>query len=171
MSGPGKLDNIKSGGEIMIFVRETIIGPMAIGGDEEFVTHLYLPNSTAKLKNFDREETPLAREAFRQLELYLDGRLREFNLPLKPEGTPFLKRVWGKLLEVPYGKTASYKDIAIASGNPKATRAVGMANAKNPIAIIIPCHRIIGTNGKLVGFGGGLDLKSWLLELEARNTG
>lgn len=154
----------------MIFVRETVIGPIAIGGNNEFITHLYLPNSTAGLGHFDREETPPVREAFRQLELYFNGKLREFSLPLKPEGTPFLKRVWEKLMEVPYGKTASYKDLAIASGNPKATRAVGMANAKNPIAIIIPCHRIIGSNGKLVGFGGGLELKSWLLALEARNT-
>lgn len=154
----------------MFFVRETPIGRFAIGVDEEYITHLCFPNSTARLKNFDRDETPLVREAFRQLEMYLDGRLQVFSLPLKPEGTPFLKRVWEKLLEIPYGKTASYKDIAIASGNPKATRAVGMANAKNPISIIIPCHRVIGSNGKLVGFGGGLEMKSWLLELEAQHS-
>jgi len=81
-----------------------------------------------------------------------------------------MKRVWEKLVKVPYGKTTSYKDLAIASGNPKATRAVGMANARNPIAIFIPCHRVIGSSGKLVGFGGGLELKSWLLALEARNS-
>lgn len=155
----------------MVFVRETAIGRIGIEGDEGLITRLYLPNRATELDHFGGDETPVVREAFRQLEMYLDGKLREFSLPLEPEGTPFLKHVWGKLVEVPYGKTASYKDLAIASGNPKATRAVGMANARNPIAIFIPCHRIIGTNGKLVGFGGGLELKSWLLALEARNAG
>ncbi|HDQ92609.1 MAG TPA: methylated-DNA--[protein]-cysteine S-methyltransferase [Synergistetes bacterium] len=155
----------------MISVRETIIGRIGIEGDEVSITRLYLPNRAVELEHFDRDETPVVQEAFRQLEMYLDGRLREFSLPLRPEGTPFLKRVWEKLVEVPYGRTASYKELAIASGNPKATRAVGMANARNPIAIFIPCHRIIGTNGTLVGFGGGLELKSWLLALEARNAG
>ncbi|MPM31131.1 Methylated-DNA--protein-cysteine methyltransferase, constitutive [bioreactor metagenome] len=110
------------------------------------------------------------KEAFRQLELYLAGKLKRFDLPLKAEGTPFMKKVWEKLVEVPYGTTASYKDLAIASGNPKAVRAVGMANARNPIAIFIPCHRIIGTNGKLVGYGGGLELKTWLLDMEASHS-
>ncbi len=155
----------------MISVSETAIGPIGIEGDERSITRLYLPNRAIELKDFDGDETPVVREAFRQLELYLDGRLREFSLPLRPEGTPFMKRVWEKLAQVPYGKTTSYRDLAIASGNPKATRAVGMANARNPIAIFIPCHRVIGTSGKLVGFGGGLELKSWLLALEARNTG
>ncbi|MEA4880783.1 MAG: methylated-DNA--[protein]-cysteine S-methyltransferase [Synergistaceae bacterium] len=155
----------------MLFVRETSIGPIAIGVDDTHVTHLHLPRTTAELTGFDEGETDLAREAFRQLELYLEGKLRVFNLPLRPEGTSFMKRVWDKLLEIPYGKTASYKDIAMAAGSPKAVRAVGMANARNPISIIIPCHRIIGASGKLVGYGGGLDLKTRLLELEARNAG
>lgn len=155
----------------MICVRETAIGPIAIEGDEGAITRLYLPNRAAGLGRCGGEESPLIREAFRQLELYLDGKLKIFSIPLEPAGTDFFKRVWEKLREVPYGRTSSYKDLAIASGNPKAIRAVGMANARNPIAIFIPCHRIIGTNGKLVGFGGGLDLKSRLLELEARNSG
>ncbi len=154
----------------MISVRETAIGPIGIEGDEVSITGLYLPNKAAALSRSKEDETPIIREAFRQLELYLDGQLREFDLPLKPEGTPFMKRVWEKLVKVPYGKTASYKDLAIAAGSPKATRAVGMANARNPIAIFIPCHRVIGSSGNLVGFGGGLELKSWLLELEARNS-
>jgi methylated-DNA-[protein]-cysteine S-methyltransferase len=161
----------RTGGENMISVRETSIGPIGIEGDERSITRLYLPNRAVELKDLDGDETPVVREAFRQLEMYLDGRLREFSLPLKPEGTEFFRRVWEKLREVPYGKTASYKDLAVASGNPKAVRAVGMANARNPIAIFIPCHRIIGTSGKLVGFGGGLELKSRLLALEARNAG
>lgn len=153
----------------MLCVRKTSIGRIAIGGDEERVTHLYLPKSVELLERFDRKETPVIREAFRQLELYLEGKLREFSLPLRPEGTPFMKRVWDELLKVPYGTTVSYKELAEASGNPKAARAVGTANAKNPIAIFIPCHRVINTGGKLGGYGGGLDLKKTLLELEARN--
>jgi methylated-DNA-[protein]-cysteine S-methyltransferase len=154
----------------MISIRETAIGPIGIEGDQGSITALYLPNKAAELPRSEETETPIVREAFRQLGLYLDGQLHEFDLPLNPEGTSFMKRVWEKLVKVPYGKTTSYKDLAIASGNPKATRAVGMANARNPIAIFIPCHRVIGSSGKLVGFGGGLELKSWLLALEARNS-
>lgn len=155
----------------MICTRETAIGTIAIEEDKGAIIRLYLPNRAASLEHCEGDGTPLLQEAFRQLEMYLDGKLKVFSLPLEPEGTDFFKRVWEKLREVPYGRTSSYKDLAIASGNPKAVRAVGMANARNPIAIFIPCHRIIGTNGKLVGFGGGLDLKSRLLELEARNSG
>jgi methylated-DNA-[protein]-cysteine S-methyltransferase len=154
----------------MISLRETDIGPIGIEGDQGSITALYLPNKAVELPRCEGEETPIVSEAFRQLEQYLAGQLREFDLPLDPEGTSFMKRVWEKLVEIPYGKTTSYKDLAIAAGNPKATRAVGMANARNPIAIFIPCHRVIGSSGKLVGFGGGLELKSWLLELEARNS-
>ncbi len=101
-----------------------------------------------------------------QLEAYFAGRLRVFDLPLAPKGTPFQERVWKALLDVPYGETASYGEIAAAVGNPKACRAVGMANGKNPIAVIIPCHRIIGASGHLTGYGSGLEIKAGLLELE-----
>lgn len=156
----------------MLFKRDTAVGPMAIGSDGEFITFLHLPLETARLQEFgpEREEPPVVKEAFRQLDLYLAGKLKEFALPLRPEGTVFMKKVWDALLEVPYGTTASYKDIAEAVGSPKAVRAVGMANARNPIAIFIPCHRIIGHGGKLVGYGGGLDLKKHLLELEAGHS-
>ena len=153
----------------MLCVRSTAIGRIAIEGDGDFITHLHLPSTTALLDGFTKRESPVVREAFRQLELYLDGKLREFDLPMRPEGTPFMKRVWSELVKVPYGATTSYKELAEASGNPKAVRAVGTANAKNPIAIFIPCHRVINTGGKLGGYGGGLDLKKTLLELEARN--
>jgi len=153
----------------MLCVRKTSIGNIAIGGDEEYVTHLYLPRSTELIERFDGKETPVIGEAFRQLELYLEGKLKEFSLPLLADGTPFMKRVWSELVKVPYGTTTSYKELAEASGNPKAVRAVGTANAKNPIAIFIPCHRVINTGGALGGYGGGLDLKKTLLELEARN--
>ena len=105
-------------------------------------------------------------EAARQLTAYFQGQLRNFSLPLQPKGTTFQRSVWEQLQRIPYGQTCSYGDIARACGNPKASRAVGMANNRNPISIIIPCHRVIGADGKLVGYGGGLDIKIRLLELE-----
>jgi methylated-DNA-[protein]-cysteine S-methyltransferase len=126
-------------------------------GVQELVSNLY----SANLK-----ETPLIRKAAKQLNEYLAGRRKTFELPLDPEGTPFQKAVWKTLTGIPYGESRTYKDIAETVGNPKACRAVGMANNKNPIAILIPCHRVIGAGGKLVGYAGGLDIKKKLLELE-----
>lgn len=114
-------------------------------------------------------EAPLIKEAAKQLCEYLDGHLQNFDLPLAPKGTDFQQKVWKTLQAIPYGETASYKEIAIRIGNPKACRAVGMANNKNPIAIVIPCHRVIGANGKMVGYAGGLNIKENLLELESKN--
>jgi methylated-DNA-[protein]-cysteine S-methyltransferase len=108
----------------------------------------------------------LLREALRQLTAYFDGRLQRFDLPLAGEGSPFQQRVWQALLQVPHGRTASYGAIAAAIGNPRACRAVGLANGRNPIAIVVPCHRIIGRNGQLTGYGGGLERKRWLLRHE-----
>lgn len=104
-----------------------------------------------------------------QLVEYFAGQRRQFSLPLAPQGTPFQQQVWQALCEIPFGHTASYRDIAQAIDNPKGVRAVGMANSRNPIAIIIPCHRIIGANGTLTGYTGGLDKKAWLLQLESCN--
>lgn len=112
------------------------------------------------------ERTALLSEAARQLEEYFAGRLSEFDLPLNPAGTPFQKKVWKALCDIPYGETRSYGDIARAVDSPKAFRAVGMANHCNPISIIIPCHRVIGSDGSLTGYGGGLDKKIYLLQLE-----
>ena len=109
----------------------------------------------------------LLAEARKQMEEYFLGIRKRFELPLEMNGTPFQKRVWNALLEIPYGKTCSYKQIAIKVGNSKATRAVGMANNRNPIGIIVPCHRVIGANGALVGYAGGLSFKKFLLELES----
>lgn len=111
-------------------------------------------------------QTPLLKKACCQLEEYFEGKRKSFDIPLCPEGTEFQKRVWQALLKIPYGQTATYKDIAAATGNIKAVRAVGMANNRNPVAIFIPCHRIIGSNGKLVGYAGGLDIKKKLLQIE-----
>lgn len=111
-------------------------------------------------------ETELIKEAYRQLTEYLSGKRKEFNLPLLLKGTSFQKQVWEELMNIPFGETRSYKQIAEAIGNPKAVRAVGMANNKNPLLIVVPCHRVIGANGKLVGYAVGLDKKEFLLKLE-----
>lgn len=110
--------------------------------------------------------TPLLRQAAAELAAYFAGRLRAFTVPLAPKGTPFQQKVWKVLREIPYGETRSYKELAIAVGNEKACRAVGMANNRNPLPIFIPCHRVVGSDGKLVGYAGGLDVKTYLLELE-----
>lgn len=112
------------------------------------------------------EETPLIKDAFRQLSEYLIGERKEFDLPIRIRGTEFQKRVWRALLDIPYGETRSYKQIAEAIGNPKGVRAVGMANNRNQLLIVIPCHRVIGASGSLVGYGEGLEMKEFLLRLE-----
>ena len=116
-------------------------------------------------------KTALTDLAAAQLGEYLAGKRREFTVPFTPKGTPFQLRVWQALRTIPYGETRSYKEIAALAGNPKACRAAGMANNRNPIAILIPCHRVIGADGSLVGYGGGLPLKRSLLALEREQTG
>lgn len=113
-------------------------------------------------------DTPLLLEGERQLQEYFRGERQAFDLPLDAAGTPFQLKVWEALRQIPYGETCSYKDVAIAVENPKGVRAIGMANNRNPIAIITPCHRVIGTNGKLVGYAGGLHLKEYLLSHETK---
>ena len=109
-------------------------------------------------------------ETSRQLALYFQGRLTQFDLPLAARGTPFQQRVWEELKTIPYGTTISYSELARRIGQPSASRAVGMANGRNPIGIIVPCHRVIGANGKLTGYGGGLPRKEVLLAFEASVT-
>lgn len=111
------------------------------------------------------------KEVVRQLDSYFAGELRTFDLILKPEGTPFQVEAWKALCTIPYGKTISYGDQARRMGKPRASRAVGAANGRNPISIIIPCHRVIGAGGRLTGYGGGLDVKRRLLDLEQADTG
>ena len=115
----------------------------------------------------EQRSTPFLEQAAQQLAEYFRGERQEFSLALTYEGTAFQKKVWQALREIPYGQTRSYGQVAQMAGSPKASRAVGMASHNNPIAIIIPCHRVIGANGKLVGFGGGLPVKEKLLALEA----
>ena len=146
-----------------IFIYNTLIGKIKV---EE--------NGTAITKvNFVREEdlnlskeTELLKEAAKQLNEYLEGKRTLFDLPLAPQGTEFQIKVWNALKEIPWGETRSYKEVAKSIGNEKASRAIGMANNKNPIPIFIPCHRVIGADGKLVGYAGGIHIKEKLLRLE-----
>lgn len=149
---------------INYYFYETIIGYLTISAYEQGITDV----SFGKRNPVHAvcEETPVIKQAVSELQEYFEGRRREFTVPLHPQGTDFQLRVWQVLRTIPYGKTWSYKQVATAAGNPKASRAVGMANNRNPIAIIIPCHRVIGANGRLVGYAGGLDVKEKLLEIE-----
>lgn len=131
------------------------------------IIHVYFDHDEPS-SDYLKKETTLLLEAHKQLKEYLKGIRREFQLPLFPVGTSFMQDVWDALSTIPYGETRSYSDIAIAVGRDKATRAVGLANNRNPIPIFIPCHRVIGKNGKLVGYGGGLPVKEHLLELEKK---
>lgn len=115
------------------------------------------------------EETPVLRRTQKELEEYFSGERTRFTIPLAPKGTSFQQTVWQALLEIPYGETRTYRQIAERIGNPKACRAVGLANSRNPIWILVPCHRVIGKNGSLTGYAGGLDKKHFLLELEREN--
>lgn len=130
------------------------------------LTGLYFTETDIKS---EQKETVLIKETFRQLELYFQGKLKVFELPLEPEGTEFRKSVWRELQKISYGETVTYGDIASRIGNPKAVRAVGGANHNNPISIIIPCHRVIGADGSLTGYGGGLANKTFLIALEKEN--
>ncbi len=146
------------------YTYDTILGSVTFveenGALVVVTTHPYQP------KEGIYQDTPVIKEAFHQLSEYFLDKRKTFNLPLLLKGTDFQKQVWQELLKIPFGETRSYKQIAEAIGNPKAVRAVGMANNKNPLLIVVPCHRVIGANGKLVGYAVGLDKKEYLLRLE-----
>ena len=144
------------------------LGRMFIKGDGQFVTGLYLPQHKGW-----RGPDPAWQEsaepfsvALEQLGEYFAGSRQEFDVPLKVAGTPFQQRVWQELVRIPYGTTITYAQLAQRVGKPTASRAVGNANARNPISIIVPCHRVIGADGKLTGYAGGVDKKQWLLAWE-----
>jgi methylated-DNA-[protein]-cysteine S-methyltransferase len=147
---------------------ETPFGTMVICGSESSICQLFLPKAKGRPSfPLEKRGKPASvAKAAEQLGAYFAGELTHFELPLSPLGTDWQKRVWQALLEVPFGKTATYGGIAKAVGKPKAARAVGMATGRNPIAVIVPCHRVIGSDGKLTGYGGGLDLKANLLAHE-----
>lgn len=146
------------------------VGELLLISNGEHLTGLYMENSAHPVEVqsewIESEHNPVFQKTVVQLSEYFNGTLTSFDLPLKMQGTAFQKKVWAALEEIPYGETISYKKLATRIGNPKASRAVGLANGKNPISIIVPCHRVIGANGDLVGYGGGLRRKAQLLELE-----
>jgi len=148
---------------------ESPIGKLLIAGDDDAVRRIAFPKDGTPWKpeaGWTESGNGALAEAVRQLREYFAGRRTEFDLPLAPEGTGFQEKVWRKLQEIPYGKTISYGELARRVGNPKASRAVGSANGKNQIPIVIPCHRVIASDGGLGGFGGGLTVKAKLLDLE-----
>lgn len=146
---------------------ETKIGLIRLEADEEF---LYALHFVEQRLCPNKRPTPLIRAATRQLGEYFDGKRKDFDLPISATGTVFQQIVWEKLREIPYGMTITYGELAQQIGDPDAARAVGTANSCNPISIIIPCHRVIGGTGKLIGYAGGLWRKQWLLEHEASFT-
>lgn len=150
---------------------DTPIGSILIAGDTEAIRRIAFPKNGKPVRpepGWEHSARGPVGEAIRQLREYFAGRRTGFDLPLAPEGTPFQRAVWRQVQEIPYGGTISYGELARRVGNPKASRAVGSANGANPIPIVIPCHRVIGADGKLGGFGGGLPVKQALLELETR---
>ncbi len=155
---------------MVISFQQTIVGRVGIAQCGDAITYLCFESETVP-QQAEIGETELIREAFRQIDAYLCGRLKVFSVPLAPLGTPFMQRVWQILCTIPYGTTLTYRDVAVAAGNPFAARAVGMANNRNPVPIFIPCHRVIGSNGALTGYRGGLKLKKALLKLERAGLG
>jgi methylated-DNA-[protein]-cysteine S-methyltransferase len=149
---------------------ESPVGTLLLAADQEGLRLINFQKGKHAQRPRDdwRKDAAPLHEAMRQLKAYFSGELREFNLPLAPEGTDFQRRVWSALCGIPYGETISYGDLARRIRNPKAVRAVGTANGANPIPIVIPCHRVIGSDGTLTGYGGGLDIKEKLLGLEQK---
>jgi methylated-DNA-[protein]-cysteine S-methyltransferase len=146
------------------------VGPLQLVADDGGVRRIDFVNGRNPVESDAQwhEDAEPFRETIRQLRAYFAGELEAFDLKLAPEGTPFQLSVWNRLCEIPFGETISYGELARRVGNPNASRAVGLANGSNPIPIVIPCHRVIGSNGKLTGYGGGLSLKEKLLGLERR---
>ncbi|WP_019874928.1 methylated-DNA--[protein]-cysteine S-methyltransferase [Sporichthya polymorpha] len=152
-------------------VVDSPIGPMTVVADGETVVGIYMDDArhlppAERFGPPDDGSSVVLKEADLQLGEYFAGERTVFDLPLAAEGTPFQRRVWDALCEIPYGETISYGELARRIGQPTASRAVGLANGRNPISVVVPCHRVIGSSGKLVGYGGGLSRKQTLLELE-----
>jgi methylated-DNA-[protein]-cysteine S-methyltransferase len=163
----------KAGRVVFYSTMDSPIGQLLLAGSRHALKILWF--SRGQRAHSAAPDWELAEEPFRrvkrQLEEYFDGRRRTFDVPLAPDGTDFQRAVWHALTTIPYGTTCSYRDLALRIDQPRALRAVGAANGANPIPIIIPCHRVIGSDGSLTGFGGGLDSKRWLLDLERSRSG
>jgi methylated-DNA-[protein]-cysteine S-methyltransferase len=151
-------------------VSDSPVGALLLAADGIGLRHITFMRGRRPARPHDawREDPAPFRETLRQLRAYFAGSLEMFDLPLAPEGTEFQQEVWRRLCEIPYGETTSYGEIARRLGRPQASRAVGLANGTNPLPIVIPCHRVIGSTGKLTGYGGGLPIKEKLLALERR---
>jgi len=148
-----------------IFFYKTPVGKIALCEENGFVTNLIF-NPDKKYENCEEKETPILKEAFSQLEKYFAGELKNFDIPVSLHGTEFSKKIWQELKKISYGKVLSYGEVAHLIGNPKASRATGTALGKNPIPIIIPCHRVISSDGSIGGFSAGIEIKKKLLKLE-----
>ena len=160
--------------KVFMSFMDSPIGRLQLAEKNRALTHLLFTwHNTLEDLGIEAEEreTPLLKEAKKQLEEYFAGNRQVFDLPLSPEGTAFQQKCWEGLRTIPYGQTRTYKDIAAYAGNPKAVRAAGGANHNNPISIIVPCHRVVGSSGSLTGFGGGLEAKAFLLNLEQKGIG
>ena len=147
-------------------ILKTKLGNIVIKEEDGCITKVYFEREETKVE--PTTETWLIKKTKKELVEYLEGKRKRFDIPVQTKGTPFQEKVWNALKQIPYGQTKSYQEIAILIGNPKAVRAVGMANHRNPVGILIPCHRVIGKNGKLVGYAGGLSKKEALLKLEKK---
>ena len=161
-------NNICGGGELKrVFHYETEIGLIGIAEEDGYISDIMF--GIEGPEGAEKVETRLIRKAFGQIAEYLSGTRKSFDLPLLVEGTEFQEKVWNELLKIPYGETRTYGKVAEAVGNPKAVRAVGAANNRNALPIIIPCHRVVGAKGSLTGYSGGLEAKRKLLEIEEKN--
>lgn len=153
------------------------LGPIRLGATELGLTHVHFGDPAWAGAHIDREapdsqhpDHPILALAIIELTAYFEGRLQTFTTPLAPQGTPFQQQVWAELRKIPFGERRAYRDLANAIGRPSATRAVGAANGQNPIGILQPCHRVLGADGSLTGFAGGLAAKRWLLDHEHRHA-
>lgn len=144
------------------------IGKIGIIEENSKIINIEIGKNIDIKNNIKEKDTEILINTSKQLNEYFEGKRTKFDVPLNPNGTEFMNKVWNSLKKIPYGETKTYKQIAEEIDNPKAVRAVGMANHKNPIPIIIPCHRVIGSNGKLIGYALGLNMKEFLLELESK---
>lgn len=147
-------------------VYDSPIGPLTLASNGEAIRQLEFENGRYPQAAHPRGADKLLDQAQRELDAYFAGKLKNFTVPVAPNGTSFQRKAWAALQKIPYGATRTYGQQAAALGNPAASRAVGAANGRNPIAVIIPCHRVIGAGGSLTGFGGGLERKKFLLDLE-----
>ncbi|MEU3244086.1 MULTISPECIES: methylated-DNA--[protein]-cysteine S-methyltransferase [unclassified Streptomyces] len=149
-------------------VTDSPYGPLTLVADDDLLCGLYMVGQRHRppQEDFGARDDTLLPEVKRQLTAYFAGDLKEFDLPMRLAGTPFQRSVWEQLVRIPYGEIRSYGELADALGNPKASRAVGLANGRNPVGVIVPCHRVVGADGSLTGYGGGLDRKRRLLDFE-----